>query len=231
MLAIIGGTSLLQSKLFCSCKEVSVQTEYGSVEVLRGDHFLFLQRHGKNSTTPPHEINHLANLAALNILGTSKIVAINSTGSLKRALVPGSLVIPDDYFNLFNIPTFFNNELKFTIPGMDENLRQLIIETALANNIQVIPSGVYFQTRGPSLETPAEIKFISKIGDVVGMTMANEAILAKELSLKFASICSVDNFANGISNTQLTIEEIHEYQSLNLEKIENLLQLVLEIFA
>jgi len=64
---------------------------------------------------------------------------------------------------------------------------------------------------------------IKNYADVVGMTMANEATLAKELGLKYASICSVDNYANGITEEQVTFEDIKMAQEKNKEKIERLL--------
>ena len=58
--------------------------------------------------------------------------------------------------------------------------------------------GVYVNTRGPRYETKAEVKHFATIGDVVGMTAAHEAGLAKELGLKYAAVCVVDNVCNGL---------------------------------
>ena len=228
MVTIIGGTSLLESNLFSDLENQLVETEFGTASTLQSENLLFIQRHGKNADTPPHNINYRANIAAVRQLGFSTIIAINSTGSLDPKIPPGSLLIPHDYFNLFNIPTFFDNKLKFTIPGLDPGLREYILNTADSNAFHVIPKGVYFQARGPILETPTEINFAKQIGDVIGMTMAHEAILAKELDLSYASICMVDNYANGIVKTQLTLEEMDKRRSENLETIEKFLGLIKE---
>ena len=227
MFAIIGGTSLLESTTFEDMNEEVIQTQYGGTTVLVNNKFVYVQRHGQNADIPPHKINHKANITALYQMGITKAIAVNSTGSLKKAIKPGALLIPDDYFNLFDIPTFFDSQLRFTIPGLDHTLRNSIIAIARRNNINVIPKGVYFQVQGPTLETRAEIQFIKEIGDVVGMTLAKEAILAKEMQIGYASICMVDNYANGINpNTPLTLEEIGRMRDLNRKRIESLLGLI-----
>ena len=228
MIAIIGGTSFLESALFSDLEEKIVETEYGEAQTFQGMGYVFIQRHGEKADTPPHRINYHANVQAVKELNVSKIIGINSTGSLKKTIVPGSLLIPHDYFNLFNIPTFFDNELKFTIPGLDRGLIKVITQIAKHHKIKVIPEGIYFQVRGPVLETPSEINFIKQIGDVVGMTMTNEAILARERDLKYASICMVDNYANGIVDTPLTMDQIVMKRKQNLGKLENFLTVIIK---
>ncbi len=228
MIAIIGGTSLLKSSLFNDLERELIESKYGQVTAYKHPRFIFVQRHGINGDTPPHAINYKANIAAIRDSNVSDIISINSTGSLKKEILPGSLLVPDDYFNLFNIPTFFETELKFTVPGLDKGLREFIVEIARQRKLDVITKGVYFQVQGPILETPAEIRFASQIGDVVGMTMAKEAILAKELDLKYASICMVDNYANGIIDEPLSIKEIIRKQDENLATVEAFLQAIIE---
>jgi 5'-methylthioadenosine phosphorylase len=80
--------------------------------------------------------------------------------------------------------------------------------------------GVYFNTRGPRLETKAEIKMIRNFADVVGMTMAKEATLSNELGLEYASLCTIDNFANGLVKKSLTQEEIEK----NRRKTDNIIE-------
>ena len=67
--------------------------------------------------------------------------------------------------------------------------------------------GVYWQTRGPRFETPAEIRLIAAHADVVGMTIASECIVAGELGLDYAALCVVDNLANGIGAGELDVAE------------------------
>ena len=68
--------------------------------------------------------------------------------------------------------------------------------------------GVYVQTRGPRIETVAEVAALAKIADIVGMTVASEATLACELGMDFAALCTIDNYANGLGADVLTYNHI-----------------------
>ncbi len=192
----------------------------GFTELVK-ENIIFLQRHG--SDVPPHKINHKENILSLKKQGAEVVIGINSVGSLKKEIKPGSIVIPDDYISLKDIQTYYDLEVRHITPGLDEDIRKKIIATASEINLKVIEKGVYIQAIGPRLETKAEINMIKNYADVVGMTMANEATLAKELGLKYASICSVDNYANGITEEPVTFEDIKMAQKKNKEKIERLL--------
>ncbi len=224
MIGILGGTSLMESSLFSDCTETTITTLYGDAVAFVGDGFAFIQRHGRPADTPPHRINHHANIAAFRDHGATAIVAVNSTGSLKQAIPPGSLVVPDDYFNLVDPPTFFDEKMTFTVPSLDASVRRRIIDTIADLGFDCVSGGVYFQVQGPILETPAEIRFASGIGDVIGMTMAREAILACELGLAYASVCMVDNYANGIAEKPLTLDDIDVHRSRNLGRLEAIIK-------
>ncbi len=105
MQAIVAGTSLLRSILFKNWDEFVVETPYSNVSVSRASQYLFLQRHGKKGV-PPHMIDHRANIWALKSLDVEGIIAVNSVGSLKSSLKPGTCIIPDDFISPWNIPTF-----------------------------------------------------------------------------------------------------------------------------
>jgi 5'-methylthioadenosine phosphorylase len=222
MIAIIGGTSLLDTQSFSGWEEVAVSTRFGTVEVKRSNKAVFLQRHG-NPCLPPHRINHKANIAALKELGAQKILAVNSVGSLKEAIRPGSLVIPDDFICPWHGETFFDDEARFMVPVMDEVFARDVLGICTLHTRSVRMGGTYVQTIGPRLETRAEIKMLKKFGDIVGMTLASEATLAMELEMPYASICSVDNYCHGIHTVPLTMDEILENVRNNTRTIENIL--------
>ena len=125
-------------------------------------------------------------------------------------------------------PNFYQNEIRHVTPGLDQDVRALILRAAREARIDVVDGGIYIQTNGPRLETKAEIAMLKSFGDVVGMTMANEATLAKELDLPYASICSIDNFCHGITETPLAEEEIITTARQNVEKVKGLIHAVLE---
>lgn len=215
-LGILAGTSLLGSQLFAGATQQLHQTRYGEVDACHLGEVVFVQRHGVAPHRPPHKISHHANIALFADLGIERVVALNSTGSLREDWTPGTLVVPNDYFNLFNPPTFFDQEMRFTVPKLDGNVRQALAAAAEATDSPVVSQGVYVQVQGPILETPAEVRFLATLGDLVGMTMAHEAILAAELGLQYASLCLVDNFANGIANVALDLAAIDQARANNL---------------
>lgn len=222
MLAILGGTSLLECRIFSGWPEKKVKTPYGTVTVRKGDGVLFLQRHG-DPPRPPHRISHQANIAALRELGAGKILAINSVGSLKLSIKPGTLVVPDDFASPWHIETFFDDEMRFMIPAMDEAFAREVFAVCRERTKSIRMGGTYIQTIGPRLETRAEITMLKRFGDIVGMTLASEATLAIEYALPYASICSIDNYCHGITKVPLTMDEIHTNVSRNVKTIEDIL--------
>jgi len=157
-------------------------------------------------------------------LGIQKIIAINSVGSMKRDIKPGTFLIPDDFLSLWHIPTFFNDEMRFIVPRMDSHFAATLYNYCMSLKIPAKKGGVYIQTHGPRLETKAEISMLKKFGDVVGMTMASEATLCLEYDIPYASICSVDNYCHGIAKKALTIDEIHLNVKRNMQYIEKLIE-------
>jgi 5'-methylthioadenosine phosphorylase len=197
---------------------------------------VFLQRHaplnskylakdGKNK--PPHKINHKKNMLSLKKRGVNTIIGICSVGSLKLKIKPGSIVVPHDYINIKNIQTYHDLKVKHITPSLDKVLRKKIIDAAQKNHLPIIKKGIYIQTIGPRLETKAEINMIKKFADIVGMTMGTEATLAQELGIKYAAICSVDNYANGIIKKPLSFKTIKKEQAKNRKKIMKLLDAIL----
>jgi len=225
---VIAGTAFRRIGLSGDANPVEVSTPFGSVTVLESDTMLFLPRHGLKDNTPPHRINHRANLSALKELGVPGIVGVNSVGSLKREIPPETLVIPHDYINLWGIQTLFDTEIRHITPALDEDLRQVIVRVAEKREIEVVAEGIYIQTTGPRLETRAEIQMLRHFGDIVGMTMANEATLAGELAIPYASICSVDNYCHGISEAPLKAEDILRTSQSNMERAKKLVLAMVE---
>ena len=224
--AVIGGSGVLEIELFAGLEKREIETAYGRVVVEEGkDGLFFLQRHG-TPPVPPHKLSHHANLSALKECGVKYIVAVNSTGSLQSELSPGSLLVPDDYFNPWAIKTFFDDRLEFVTPGLSETVRRSIISAAQELAVELVDGGTYIQTTGPRFETRAEVRVLAGWGSVVGMTMANEATLARELKLEYASLCLVDNYANGVCDQIVDFCEIEKAQQKNSRILAQLLPAV-----
>jgi 5'-methylthioadenosine phosphorylase len=89
---------------------------------------------------------------------------------------------------------------------------------------QLVDGGVYWQTRGPRLETPAEIRLMAAHAQLVGMTIASECVAACDLGLAYAAICVVENLANGVGERELSIEELLAGRAANREAVAHALE-------
>lgn len=221
MLGILGGTALLEFA-FAEWKKEIVHTPYGSSELLKSSDIALVLRHQNRRS--PHRINYRAHLAALAVSGVDRIIGIGSTGSLKPSILPGSLVIPDDYFALSAQPSIFNHSIGHILPEFSSDLVKILSD--VIPNAQV--GGTYIQTNGPRFETAAEIEWMAGVADIVGMTIVHEATVARELDIPFAAICTVDNYANGISSEQVTYDNIVSNARLYKERTGQMLKAVFE---
>lgn len=228
MIGIIGKTSLFEIQLFKDSSEKIIETEFGTSQMLFTKDIAFIPRHGLKNNILPHNINHKANIMALKKIGVKYIASFCSVGSLNKDTKPSTILIPHDYINFWNIPTFFEKKIVHIVPSLNDNLRNIIISTSKKIGIEIIEKGIYIQTTGPRLETKAEIALLKNYGDVVGMTMASEATLAKEIGLNYANISIVVNYCNGITEETLSMEEILKNAKQNNEKVKKLLLAVID---
>jgi len=230
-LGIISGTVFLQGKgIFADLREERLETPFGPALILRSAEVAFIPRHGTDPRCHilPHLINHQANLLALKELGVGEVIGVNSTGSLKRRLKPGTLVVPDDYLMPTPGPTAVREKPVHITPVLHGETRRKLLAAARESGVEAIDGGIYWQTAGPRLETRAEIAMMAQFADIVGMTMASEAIIAQELEIPYASLCSVDNFAHGLEDKELTMEKILWHARRNAETILRILTRYLE---
>jgi len=230
-LGIISGTIPLQGKeIFGNLKKRILDTEYGKARVFFSDTIAFIPRHGDDPGhyVLPHLINHQANMKALKDLGVREVIGVNSTGSLKKKLKPGMIVVPDDFITLPGTPTAIHGKAHHITPGFSDDMRRQWLEAARECKINVVAGGVYWQTAGPRFETRAEIRMMSRFADLVGMTMASEAVIAQELELSYAALCSVDNYGHGLVEKALTLEEIVQNARRNTEAIMKIISRYIE---
>ena len=210
-----------------------IKNQYGEALTTATDQMVFIVRHGDNPDEYilPHRINHPANLQALKDLGVTEVIGINSTGSLKKNLHPGMIIIPDDFITLTATPTIHQNKALHITPSLNEFVRQKLIAAAQACSLDVAEAGIYWQVTGPRLETRAEIRMMANFADVVGMTMANEAVIALEMGLPYASVCFIDNYGNGLVENPLGMEEIIANTRKNADSMMRLLEQYVKLRA
>ena len=230
--ALIGGTGFLEAPTFQNAIHHKVETPHGPVTLLEQNNTLFLQRHGIRTYTPPHKINHRAHIQALQQAGAERILAVSSVGSLHRELPPGAMVVPDDFFAPHLSISFFDDQQGHKTPGFHEEWREHILDAWRRTDLMpAIDGGVYWQSLGPRFETPAEISFYQSHVHLVGMTIASECILAGELGLPYAAICMVDNYANGLENTPLSLESFHAQVKARQHQRNHVIETLLRVLC
>lgn len=229
--AFISGTSIVNSDLFASWDVRTIATPHGEVTYKAHGDFALMNRHGYGFPLPPHAINYRANIRALAELGFRDVVSLNSVGSLKKDLPPGTFVSCSDYVGLQQGPaTFYDTELKGGAPGIANNLIPLLLEK-LAPEFSIQPGKVYVQMRGPRFETKAEIRIVQHWGDVIGMTAAHEADLCTEAGLNYNSLALIDNYANGLEGTEIDFAKFKALVKDNQARVNRLFQRMLEILG
>ncbi len=171
-------------------------------------------RHGLDHEVPAHMLDHDANIRAICEAGCDRVIALGSVGSLRTDWPAGTLVCPDDFFAPWVAPSFFEDTRGHSVPGFDADWRRRVIDAwGEAAELPLEDGGVYAQVRGPRFETPAEVRALALVAQVVGMTIASEAILAREAGLAYAVICTVDNLANGLEEDPLSVEEYRAFRA------------------
>ena len=188
-----------------------------TITVFEMGEVLLLPRHGVDRFTPAHAVDHHAHIRALCSAGADRVLALASCGSLRTDLPVGSVMCPDDFLAPWCAPTFHADGEGHVVPGFDLEWRSEIMAAwagaaavAAPEAPSVVDGGVYAQTTGPRFETPAEVRMLASFADVVGMTLVGEAVLAGEVGLRYAAICTVDNLANGLRPSPLTPDEYQE---------------------
>ncbi|MGH8033439.1 MAG: S-methyl-5'-thioinosine phosphorylase [Luteimonas sp.] len=224
-LAIIGGTGLYQ---FAGLQDLDTHqpvTAYGALSGpvrigTLGEHRVaFLARHGEGHSLPPHRVNYRANLAALQALGATRVLALNTVGGITERFAPRVLACPDQLIDY----TWGRISTLCEEPGSEvlhvdfgepytASLRQLVLDAAKRTDLALVDGGCYGATQGPRLETRAEIERMRRDGcDLVGMTGMPEAGLAREFGLDYACLAIVANWAAGagpVTDEAITLDDV-----------------------
>ena len=217
-IGIIGGTGFYNLE---EMMEIEVETPYGIVIIghleKEGKDIFFLPRHGREHSVPPHKVNYLANIQAMKNCRVERIIAINTVGSMRDEIKPGSFFIPNDFIDFTKRASSFNEgvvHIDMSEPFCPE-IRKILLDVTNASE------GIYIATEGSRLETKAEIRMFYQFGEVVGMTLFPEVVLAREKGICYASLCLVSNWCTGLQDS-LSVEEIvsiHEEKKDEIMKI------------
>ena len=205
-IGIIGGTGLYQMEGFTGVREVSVDTPFGRpsdslmVGDLEGRKVAFLPRHGRGHRILPHELNFQANVFAMKSLGVEFVLSVSAVGSLKEAYAPLDMLIPDQFIDRTQQrrSTFFGRGLVAHVafahpfcPLLSKRFSDACAEAGAKHHV----GGTYVCIEGPQFSTLAESKLYRSWGaDVVGMTNLQEAKLAREAEICYATLAMVTDY-------------------------------------
>jgi len=222
-LAIIGGTGVYRLASLADVESQLPETRYGlpsgpvRIGTFAGKRVAFLARHGEGHSVPPHKINYRANLAALQAVGATRVLALNTVGGITDHYGPRVLGCPDQLIDY----TWGRISTLCEEPGTEvlhvdfgdpytPSLRARVLAAAQRAGVAVHDGGCYGATQGPRLETKAEIARMRRDGcDLVGMTGMPEAGLARELGLDYACLAIVANWAAGCGDdAEITMAEV-----------------------
>jgi 5'-methylthioadenosine phosphorylase len=205
-IGIIGGSGLYDMAELTDREERKVTTPFGDpsdpyvIGTLRGKRVAFLARHGAGHRYTPSELNYRANIFGLKTLGVQYILSASAVGSLQEKYVPQHLVIPDQFFDRTKgrASTFFGSGLvahvAFAHP-VCKNLGHVAHQACAHVGATVHTGGTYVCMEGPQFSTLAESKLYRSWGmDIIGMTNLQEAKLAREAEICYATIALVTDY-------------------------------------
>ncbi len=206
-IAVIGGSGLYNMPNITDVVGVEVDTPFGNpsgiikIGSLSGKRVAFLPRHGEGHVLSPASLPYRANIFALKKLGARFIIAVNAVGSLREDFAPGHIIAPDqiiDYTIHTRSRSFFETGLVAHISvadPMSAYLREIIAHAVEEVGGKVHRRGVFLVEDGPRFATRAESHLFRAWGcDLIGMTSAPEAFLAREAEIDYASLAHVTDY-------------------------------------
>lgn len=205
-IGIIGGSGLYTMPGFEAQEELNIDTPFGRPSdnyvagTLCGRRVAFLARHGRGHSISPSELNFRANIYGMKSLGVERIVSLSAVGSLKEEHRPLDFVIPDQFFDRTHgrVSTFFGEGLVAHISFADPICPQLadtVYQAGTKAGVNAKKGGTYLCMEGPAFSTKAESNVYRGWGmDVIGMTNLQEAKLAREAEICYATVAMVTDY-------------------------------------
>ena len=205
-IGIIGGSGLYSMAGLTGPREIKVQTPFGEpseaivLGTLEGKRVAFLARHGRGHRILPGEINYRANIYAMKLLGVERIISVSAVGSLQEDLRPGEFLVPDQFVDRTRqrISTFFGEGLVAHVSFAHPTCAQVsgaLADASVHCAVKVHRRGTYICMEGPQFSTLAEANMHRQLHfEVVGMTNATEAKLAREAELCYSTIAMITDY-------------------------------------
>ncbi len=242
ILGVIGGSGLYAMKDLKVVDTVSVDTPFGDpsdlivLGDLEGTRMAFLPRHGVGHRITPSEINYRANIFAMKKLGVERIISVSAVGSMKEEIVPGHIVIPDQFIDrtFRRKTTFFEGGIAGHVSLADpicDELHEVVVESSQQAGATVHPGGTYICIEGPQFSTRAESFLYRSWGvDVIGMTNVTEAKLAREAGLCYATIALATDYDCWHQDEEaVTLAAVLEVMRNNVELAQAILKEIVKM--
>ena len=201
VIGVIGGSGLYEMEGMTGVSQVAVDTPFGRPSdeyvtgTLDGVQMVFLPRHGKGHRFTPSEVNYRANIYGMKKLGVTRIISVSAVGSLREEIVPGHIVIPDQFIDRtrgFRKDTFFGNGIVAHVQFADpvcSDLSAVLFAAAGEVGVTVHRGGTYVCMEGPAFSTRAESHLYRSFdASIIGMTNLTEAKLAREAEICYGVI-------------------------------------------
>src|ERR671918_496289 len=207
-IGIIGGSGLYQMPELTDVEEMEVQTPFGNpsdkfiLGTLEGERVAFLPRHGVGHRLTPTEVPFRANIYAMKLLGVERILSASAVGSLQEKYAPLDMVIPDQFFDRTRArvreSTFFADgivaHVSFAHPVCSD-LGDVLEQACSVADVKTHRGGTYLCMEGPAFSSVAESNVYRSWGmDIIGMTNLQEAKLAREAEICYATLALVTDY-------------------------------------
>jgi 5'-methylthioadenosine phosphorylase len=238
-IGIIGGSGLYQMPELTEIDEIEIQTPFGSpsdkfiLGTLEGERVAFLPRHGRGHRFTPTEVPFRANIYGMKLLGVERILSASAVGSLQEKYAPLDMVIPDQFFDRTRAraheSTFFGEgivaHVAFAHPVCSK-LGDVLAESCQTVDVKSHRGGTYLCMEGPAFSTVAESNVYRSWGmDVIGMTNLQEAKLAREAEICYATLALVTDYdCWHPGHDAVTVETVIEYLNKNVRNAQTIIR-------
>ena len=238
-IGIIGGSGLYQMPELQNVREQKVETPFGDpsdafiIGELEGVTVAFLPRHGRGHKLLPTELPFRANIYAMKLLGVEYILSVSAVGSLQEQYAPTDMVIPDQFFDRtrgrVKESTFFGEgivgHVALAHPVCNE-LGDILEESCKSVGVTTHRGGTYLCMEGPAFSTKAESNVYRQWGmDIIGMTNLQEAKLAREAEIAYATLALVTDYdCWHEAHDNVTVDMVIEYLNKNVRNAQLILK-------
>ncbi|MDD5747874.1 MAG: S-methyl-5'-thioadenosine phosphorylase [Actinomycetota bacterium] len=235
-IGVMGGSGLYEPHEFEVRKELELDTPFGKpsdtfhIVDVEGIEVVFLSRHGRGHLIPAPSVNFRANIYAMKMLGVDTLISVSAVGTMKEEVAPTEIVIPNQFidFTKNRQQTFFEDTPAIHISFADPTcpyLSGVLHEGGIRTGAKIHPGGTYVCIEGPAFSTRAESRLFRSWGvDIIGMTAATEAKLAREAEMCYASLSLVTDYDVWKEREEVSGDMILKNMALCIESAKEIIR-------